>query len=65
MTGNVEVRLRDRYVRGELSDEAFEHRVEGLLETEDVEMLESPTRTTSAVDGDLDLERERCHRQPH
>jgi uncharacterized membrane protein len=37
--------LRDRYARGELTDEAFERQVEKLLETEDVDV---PADTTAA-----------------
>jgi uncharacterized membrane protein len=36
--------LRDRYARGELTDEQFERKVERLLETESLEDLEDRTR---------------------
>lgn len=33
--------LRSRYARGELTDEAFERRLERLIETDDAEVVES------------------------
>ncbi|SDJ51072.1 Short C-terminal domain-containing protein [Halovenus aranensis] len=49
--------LRERYARGELSDEAFEQRVERLLETESVEdAQEYVTRGDTETDRILDRE---------
>jgi uncharacterized membrane protein len=64
--------LRDRYARGEIDEAEFERRLEGLLETEDVdaadqeaveravERLDSDGEggTETSVGGDAELERE-------
>ena len=60
--------LRQRYARGELSDEEFDHRVERLLETESVpdakkyaERIDVETRRNVGTRGserELELERE-------
>ena len=47
--------LRDRYARGELTDEQFERKVERLLETETLEDIEDTYRTET---GDAHPERE-------
>ncbi|QSG14852.1 SHOCT domain-containing protein [Halapricum desulfuricans] len=39
--------LRERYARGELTDEQFERKVERLLETETLEDVEDRSRTAS------------------
>lgn len=39
-TGEAAARLRERYVEGELSDEAFEHRMDVMLENADDEERE-------------------------
>ena len=41
--------LRDRYARGELTDEQFERKVEQLLETETLEDIEDRHSTESTV----------------
>jgi hypothetical protein len=61
--------LRDRYARGELSDEQFERKLEALLETETFEAARDrltrrerervDTDTDADVDVDRDRERER------
>lgn len=48
--------LRDRYARGELSDEEFEMRLERLLETEGIEIPESASGN-SAPDRETELTR--------
>ncbi len=48
--------LRDRYARGELTDEQFERKVEQLLETETLEDVESRRRRAMEGTGE---ERER------
>ncbi|QSG08546.1 putative membrane protein [Halapricum desulfuricans] len=50
--------LRERYARGELTDEQFERKVERLLETETLEDAEDRSRVTSET-GDA-RERERA-----
>jgi uncharacterized membrane protein len=53
-------RLRDRYARGELSDEQFERKLETLLETETPEDARARLdrgRDTDAVDREVDRER--------
>jgi uncharacterized membrane protein len=44
--------LRDRYARGELTDEEFENRVERLLETESVADARSLTKRKTASSDD-------------
>jgi uncharacterized membrane protein len=47
--------LRDRYARGELTDEEFERKVERLLETESIEDIENQTRhSNTARDEELE-----------
>jgi len=53
--------LRERYARGELTDEQFERKVERLLETETLEDIEdrtrsAPDRETTADDREPDRE---------
>jgi uncharacterized membrane protein len=43
--------LRDRYARGELTDEQFERKLETLLETETLEAAEERSRRTAAGGG--------------
>ncbi|MFW6017756.1 MAG: SHOCT domain-containing protein [Halapricum sp.] len=51
--------LRERYARGELTDEQFERKVERLLETETLEDVEDRTRATpDHAEHDRDPERE-------
>ncbi|QSG05694.1 SHOCT domain-containing protein [Halapricum desulfuricans] len=51
--------LRERYARGELTDEQFERKVERLLETETLEDVEDRSRATTGETGDTrDRERE-------
>lgn len=52
--------LRNRYARGELTDEQFERKVERLLETETLEDVEDRSRSTSGREtGGDDREPER------
>lgn len=53
--------LRERYARGELTDEQFERKVERLLETETLEDVEDRARARRTLDGSRapDPERER------
>jgi uncharacterized membrane protein len=44
--------LRDRYARGELTDEQFERKIERLLETETLEDVEDRVRGSGAEIGD-------------
>ncbi|WP_380681429.1 SHOCT domain-containing protein [Salinigranum sp. GCM10025319] len=47
--------LRDRYARGELTDEQFERKLEALLETETIEAVEDRARRrTDAGEGERD-----------
>lgn len=51
--------LRERYARGELTDEQFERKVERLLETETLEDVEDrtrPARETTADDSEPERE---------
>jgi len=55
--------LRDRYARGELTDQQFEQKLERLLETETIEDAEERARRVSAEtdrdpDREFDLETE-------
>ncbi|MCU4717298.1 SHOCT domain-containing protein [Halapricum hydrolyticum] len=53
--------LRERYARGELTDEQFERKVERLLETETLEDIEDRSRAASSREdpaGDREPERE-------
>ena len=49
--------LRDRYARGELTDEQFERKLERLLETETIEDLEDARRDLDAT-SPPDVERQ-------
>ena len=51
--------LRERYARGELTDEQFERKVERLLETETLEDIERAEDTTGTATGRTDREPER------
>lgn len=54
--------LRQRYARGELSDDTFERKLEALLETdvpEDARRRARRTTTTDAIDDRSTLQRER------
>ena len=46
--------LRDRYARGELTDEQFEHKLERLLETETIEDVEAEKRRARERELDRD-----------
>ncbi|MBV0900360.1 SHOCT domain-containing protein [Haloarcula salina] len=51
--------LRERYARGELSDEEFERRLDRLLETEGLSVADHANEAADAADGDaFELERE-------
>lgn len=50
--------LRERYARGELTDEQFERKVERLLETETLEDVEDRSRERSAEESGSQRERE-------
>ena len=51
-------RLRDRYARGELSDEQFERKLEALLETETPEDARARLERETEPDADGDVDRE-------
>lgn len=51
--------LRERYARGELTDEQFERRLDRLLETETLEDVERRSRARSDRDRDRDHGRNR------
>jgi len=51
--------LRERYARGELTDEQFERKVERLLETETLEGIEAETDAPETAAGHTDREPER------
>ena len=51
-------RLRDRYARGDLSDEQFERKLETLLETETPEDARARLGRRTDADGTEDVERE-------
>lgn len=49
--------LRDRYARGELTDQGFERRLERLIETESLESdSQPPARPMDSIDRELDRE---------
>lgn len=50
--------LRDRYARGELTDEQFERKLERLLETETLEDVEDRARTIQDEVEEAERERE-------
>jgi uncharacterized membrane protein len=53
--------LRDRYARGELTDEQFERKLETLLETETIEAVEDRARRrTNAGEGERGVDAERA-----
>lgn len=56
-------RLRDRYARGDLSDEQFERKLEALLETETPEdaraRVEQTAKSDARDDADREFERDR------
>jgi uncharacterized membrane protein len=47
--------LRDRYARGELTDEEFDRRLDRLLETETIEDVAEYRRRSSRSESDADL----------
>ncbi|MFC7136085.1 SHOCT domain-containing protein [Halobaculum litoreum] len=49
--------LRDRYARGELTDEQFERKLERLLETESLEDLEDRKRRERESESEFEFER--------
>jgi hypothetical protein len=51
-------RLRDRYARGDLSDEQFERKLEALLETETPEDARARVEQTAKSDARDDTDRE-------
>lgn len=51
--------LRERYARGELTDEQFERRLDRLLETETLEDVERRSRARGDRDRDRGRDRER------